>query len=469
MARKKQSLTPEEKLARALVPQDQQPYKLPKGWVWTRLGNINFFKNKTLTPKQFPDEAFEMYSVPSFSDNYPEIVNGSEIGSSKQLVEKDDVLLCKINPRINRVWKVYQYTKHQQLASSEWIVVRNHAILSDYLMWYFRCSYFREYMLSNVSGVGGSLMRAQPKFVKTYPVPLPPLPKQQRIVARIESLFAKLDAARDKLQQVLDTQEARRAAILHEAFTGRLTGHKGSAEGRGKREEEGAQNPEGTEFVPEGWKKVKLTEVCAINPKKISTKELDNSLKVSFFPMASLDDRLGKITKPEIRTLSEVKKGFTNFSEADVVLAKITPCFENGKAAIMGPLMNHIGYDTTEFFVLRSTQDLYNKFLFYFIRSPKFRSEAKAHMTGAVGQQRVPKDFVENYSFMLPPLEEQCRIVDILDSLLNKEYQASTIAQSSLSQIDLLKKSILARAFRGQLGTQDPSDPDARDLLTSDQ
>ena len=90
-------------------------------------------------------------------------------------------------------------------------------------------------------------------------------------------------------------------------------------------------------------------------------------------------------------------------------------------------------------------------------------------MTGAVGQQRVPKDFIENYSFMLPPLEEQCRIVDILDSLLNKEYQASTIAQSSLSQIDLLKKSILARAFRGQLGTQDPSDPDARDLLTSDQ
>ena len=78
--------------------------------------------------------------------------------------------------------------------------------------------------------------------IESFLFPLPPLPEQQRIVSRIESLFAKLDAARDKLQQVLDTQEARRAAILHEAFTGRLTGHKGSAECRGKREKEGAQN-----------------------------------------------------------------------------------------------------------------------------------------------------------------------------------------------------------------------------------
>ncbi|WP_337616994.1 restriction endonuclease subunit S [Acidaminococcus timonensis] len=463
MAGKKQSLTPEEKLSQALLPREEWPYELPKGWVWTRIETcVKVSKEKT---DDFRNPLLKYVGLENFESNKGIISfsSASNVKSTKNVFHSGQILYGKLRPYLNK----HDIVDFEGICSTDILVIDTLNIcIPSYFNSYLDLDQFIAYAIQNSKGI--NLPRVNENTIMQVAFPLPPLPEQQRIVARIESLFAKLDAARDKLQQVLDTQEARRAAILHEAFTGRLTGHKGSAEGRGKREEEGAQNPEGTEFVPEGWKKVKLTEVCAINPKKISTKELDNSLKVSFFPMASLDERLGKITKPEIRTLSEVKKGFTNFSEADVVLAKITPCFENGKAAIIGPLMNHIGYGTTEFFVLRSTQDLYNKFLFYFIRSPKFRSEAKAHMTGAVGQQRVPKDFIENYSFMLPPLEEQCRIVDILDSLLNKEYQASTIAQSSLSQIDLLKKSILARAFRGQLGTQDPSDPDARDLLTSE-
>ncbi|WP_071142768.1 restriction endonuclease subunit S [Acidaminococcus timonensis] len=467
MAGKKQSFTPEEKLARALVPQDQQPYKLPKGWVWTRLENIaELITGNTPSKKE---QTYYGNDVPFYKP--ADLDAGRHVCTPSEYLSKNGAAVGRLIPTgatsvccIGSIGKCGFIENpgctNQQITSV--IPYFNNL----YIYYLCQSPLFQTELIEKSSSTTISIVN-KAKMGKCI-IPLPPLPEQQRIVARIESLFTKLDAARDKLQQVLDTQEARRAAILHKAFTGQLTGHKGSAECRGKREEERSKNPEGTEFVPEGWKKVKLTEVCAINPKKISTKGLDDSLKVSFFPMASLDERLGKITKPEIRTLSEVKKGFTNFSEADVVLAKITPCFENGKAAIIGPLMNHIGYGTTEFFVLRSTQDLYNKFLFYFIRSPKFRSEAKAHMTGAVGQQRVPKDFIENYNFMLPPLEEQCRIVDILDSLLNKEYQASTIAQSSLSQIDLLKKSILARAFRGQLGTQDPSDPDARELLTRD-
>lgn len=221
--KKKETLTPEDRLQAALVPESEQPYKVPGNWCWVSLQAIDQYRASSTDPSKYPDTLFELYSVPSSADNYPEIVSGCEIGSTKQSVQKGDVLLCKINPRINRVWKVSQYTGNALLASSEWIIIRNSKIVSDYLMYCFRAPYFREYMLSNVSGVGGSLMRAQPKYVKTYPVPLPPLPEQQRIVDRIESLFAKLDEAKQKAQDALDSFETRKAAILHKAFTGELT------------------------------------------------------------------------------------------------------------------------------------------------------------------------------------------------------------------------------------------------------
>lgn len=190
MAREKKeaALTPEERLQAALVPDWEWPYKLPGNWCWTTVGAINQYVGISADPTKAKNKTFELYSVPSSADNYPEIVLGADIGSTKQSVKKGDVLLCKINPRINRVWKVSKYTDHSLLASSEWIVIRNSGLISNYLMWCFRSPYFRGYMLSNVSGVGGSLMRAQPKFVQGYPVPVPPLPEQQRMPVIVREL-----------------------------------------------------------------------------------------------------------------------------------------------------------------------------------------------------------------------------------------------------------------------------------------
>ena len=186
-------------------------------------GGINRYCPHTVDPASQPDAYFELYSVPSMETNYPEIIPGSEIGSSKQSVQKNDVLLCKINPHINRVWKVSKRTDYELLASSEWVVIRNNRIDPDFMVYCLKSPYFREFMLSHVSGIGGSLMRAQPKHITSYPIPLPPLAEQQRIVERIESLFAKLDAAREKAREVVDGFEPRKAAILHRAFTGELT------------------------------------------------------------------------------------------------------------------------------------------------------------------------------------------------------------------------------------------------------
>lgn len=448
-AKKETALTPEERLQAALVPDWERPYKLPGNWCWTTVGAINQYVGISADPTKAKNKTFELYSVPSSADNYPEIVLGADIGSTKQSVKKGDVLLCKINPRINRVWKVSKYTDHSLLASSEWIVIRNSGLISNYLMWCFRSPYFRGYMLSNVSGVGGSLMRAQPKFVQGYPVPVPPLAEQQRIVDRIESLFAKLDEAKEKAQAVVDSFETRKAAILHKAFTGELT----------------AKWREEHDVRMESWEQCSLSDVCTVNPKKADTKDLPDELEVSFFPMPALSEIYGEITDSQTRLLKEVRSGFTNFSEGDVVFAKITPCMENGKSAVIGKLVNDIGFGTTEFFVLRCSERLYNRFLYHLVRDKSFRDKAKAVMTGAVGQQRVPKRYLETYKLNLPKVNEQQEIVRILDKSFAREQQTKEAAEAVLDRIDLMKKSILARAFRGELGTNDPSEESAVELL----
>ena len=279
--------------------------------------------------------------------------------------------------------------------------------------------------------------------------PLAPLAEQQRIVDRIESLFAKLDEAKEKAQAVVDSFETRKAAILHKAFTGELTAK--------WREEHGVRM--------ESWEQCSLSDVCTVNPKKADTKDLPDELEVSFFPMPALSEIYGEITDPQTRLLKEVRSGFTNFSEGDVVFAKITPCMENGKSAVVGKLVNDIGYGTTEFFVLRCSDRLYNRFLYHLVRDKLFRDKAKAVMAGAVGQQRVPKRYLETYKLNLPKFNEQREIVRILDGSFAKEQQTKEAAEAVLDQIELMKKSILARAFRGELGTNDPSEESAVELL----
>ena len=170
---------------------------LPCGWDIASFSQINMFMSENVDPSNSPDEMFELYSVPNFEVGTPEIITGKEIGSSKQSVCENDVLVCKINPRINRVWITGHITPYRFLGSSEWIVFRNHLLYAPYLKYYFSSPYFRELMLSNVSGVGGSLMRAQPESVKKYPVLIPPYQEQIRITKHIDELFAAL-AAKEK-------------------------------------------------------------------------------------------------------------------------------------------------------------------------------------------------------------------------------------------------------------------------------
>ena len=179
---------------------EQVPFEIPDNWAWVSIDEINKFKSKSVNPQNYPTDQFELYSVPTFETGEPEYPFGKDVASSKVEVVEGDVLLCKINPHLNRVWVVRRrMTQMKSLASSEWIVIRTDEILPEYLALTMQSPYFRELMMSNVSGVGGSLMRAQPTFVKQYMIPIPPICEQKRIVSKIQESFNTLDSIAESL------------------------------------------------------------------------------------------------------------------------------------------------------------------------------------------------------------------------------------------------------------------------------
>lgn len=190
-------------------------------------------------------------------------------------------------------------------------------------------------------------------------------------------------------------------------------------------------------------------EVCLLNPKKREVAQVEDGTPVSFVPMARVDDVSGTMDVSEVKSIGEVRKGYTYFAEGDVVFAKITPCMENGKSAIACNLMNGIGFGTTEFHVLRSGQLTTPEWLHLFVRNREFREEAKKNMHGAAGQQRVPVDFLREATIPLPPVEEQRRIVARIEELTRRAEEARNLSAEREAKLDALLQALYSRMIEG--------------------
>jgi type I restriction enzyme S subunit len=217
--------------------------------------------------------------------------------------------------------------------------------------------------------------------------------------------------------------------------------------------------------LPDGWKWSTIEDCCAVNQRDPALRKLPDELMVSFVPMAAVDADKGIIAEPINRPLKEVKKGFTPFSDCDVIFARITPCMENGKAAIAHGLTNGLGFGSTEFHVMHPKDDVLAEWIYHYIRQQSFRDEAKAHFTGTAGQLRVPDRFVRTADIPLPPLPEQRRIVAKIERL----FAQSRLAREALARVPELmaqfRRAVLASAFRGGLVERDPHDEPASVLL----
>ena len=181
----------------------------------------------------------------------------------------------------------------------------------------------------------------------------------------------------------------------------------------------------------EGWTIKQLGDLCTIRPPKKETRaKLDDNAEVGFLPMEDLGIRQQAVTTSQTRALGEVYKSYTYFADGDVLLAKITPCFQNGKLGIARDLPNGVGFGSSEYFVLRSNGEILPEYLFYFLSQDSFIKGGVRQMSGAVGHQRVPPEYVASQKVPLPPLAEQKRIVAILDEAFEAIERAEEVDAS---------------------------------------
>lgn len=220
-----------------------------------------------------------------------------------------------------------------------------------------------------------------------------------------------------------------------------------------------------TNDLPSGWSNVRLDELCDFNPKH--PKNTRRDIEVSFVPMPAVDVT-GKLLPHGTKVLSEVWNGYTHFANEDVLFAKITPCMENGKIAVARNLVNGIGCGTTEFHVLRSRGAILPEFLQLYLRQLSFRADAERAMTGAVGQRRVPAEFLKSTEIPLPPLEEQEGILRKIESLTVRRKAVEEEIARIPWLLNRYRREILFCAFRGEL-TRTWRESGERDLLTSSQ
>jgi restriction endonuclease S subunit len=206
-------------------------------------------------------------------------------------------------------------------------------------------------------------------------IPLPPLEIQEQIVAELESYQKIIDGARQVVENYKPTFK----------------------------------------IYPD-WEMVEIGKVCGFNPKKSEIKDLDNNLEVSFVPMADLSEKDMFFNVKQIKKKSEVYNNYTYFKENDVLLARVTPCFENGKSGIAKNLKNKIGFGSSELYVFRAKDVVLPEWIYYFISSSNFINIGKNNMTGTGGLQRLTKDFVSEYKIPLPDIETQKEIVSNIEN-----------------------------------------------------
>lgn len=457
-AKKEAALTPEERLQAALVPDWEWPYKLPENWCWTRITVITDILNGFAFKSQhYSSAGIRIIRITNVQDGFIQDKKPVyyPLESQKEITPfmlKDGDFLMSLTGNVGRVAIIdasfLPAALNQRVACLR--IKSEDSVRKEYIFYFCLQKQFVSDCIK--SAKGSAQLNMSTEWLKEYPIPLPPLAEQQRIVDRIESLFAKLDEAKEKAQAVVDSFETRKATILYKAFTGELTakwreehniskttwgekkwgdflqsieaGKNWSAEGR---------PPEGTEF---------------------------GVVKVSAVTWGEFDELESKtcVVAEQWNSKTQIHKGDFLFSRANTLQLV-------GNCVIVRNISKRLMLSDK---ILRFKFDeiAHPRFVLYFTRSRIYREQVEQLASGNQdGMRNISQKNLKLVSFPIPTVVEQIEIISILDRAFAKEQQSKEAAEAVLDQIDLMKKSILARAFRGELGTNDPSEESAVELL----
>jgi restriction modification system DNA specificity domain protein len=458
---------------------------LPKTWTESTFGSLNNFSSKTISPQSHPLEEFELYSVPAFPSGEPEICQGKDIGSTKQIVHENSILVCKINPRINRVWEVSPSSGARQIASSEWIGFWNEGLNARFYQYYFRSNTFRSALCADVTGVGGSLTRAQPKKVATIAVPVAPINEQRRIADKLDRVLARVDAANEHLSRVAPLIKRFRQSVLAAAFKGKLTEEFRKQEELTPIDETVKQSPEiprpnrynsrtdavipgdfalsvnqSNMIAPDGWKWLPMVDVARMESGHTPSRSFPEYWHGNIPWIGIVDARLHHTSTIEDTIQHTNNLGLEN--SAARLLPEGTVCVSRTAS---------VGYVVKMGKPMATSQDFVN-----WVCGPAvnpdwlkwlFVAEEAALYRFGKGSTHTTIYFPEWLSLhvALPSLEEQSEIVRRVEKLFAFADRLEERLSQAQAAVQKLTPALLAKAFRGELVPQDPNDEPASELL----
>lgn len=442
MAKKNEKLSLEELLEQAIVKEEDRPYEVPGNWVWTRLINIL----RPMASKKPNQDIFSYIDIDAIDNknqyiNNPKFIAVAEAPSrASREVCAGDTLFSMVRPYLRNIAYVYEEYKDCIASTGFYVCKPTCAVHSRYLF-NFLCS---EYVINTVTKYmkGDNSPSVRGSEFESCVIPLPPLSEQQRIVNVIESLFEKLDTAKELVQNALDSFENRKAAILHLAFTGELTAK--------WREENGVSLDE--------WEENYLGTML----KAMSSKKPNMDDKYFYYiDIDAINNKTQTVENPKKTLVLEAPSRASRGLESNDILFSLVRPYLKNIAFISDELSKCIA--STGFYVCRCKETMYPYFLYYLLCSKDTINYYTSLMKGDNSPSIRIEDF-KSLQINLPPIEEQKEIVRILDNLLNNEQRAKELCDV-MEKIDLMKKAILARAFRGELGTNAPEEESAAQLL----
>ena len=447
-AKKEAALTPEERLQAALVPDWEWPYKLPENWCWTRHNSIMDIVGGAQPEKAFfirePKEGYvQLYQTRDYGENPVPVYIPQKYAT--KTTDEGDILLARYGGSLGKVFRAHKGAYNVALAKV--IILYPEIVDDEFLYLYYYSHFYQDFCIK--AGYGRS---AQAGFNKSdlneLLFPLPPLAEQQRIVDRIESLFAKLDEAKEKAQAVVDSFETRKAAILHKAFTGELTAKWRRTHG----------------LSLDTWKEVAADSLFeyVTSGSRGWAKYYDESGAV-FIRMGNLDHGTIELDFSDIQhvKLPNKAEGQRSRIRKNDILISIT-----ADVGMVGLVRNDDfeGYINQHIALARPVMSESAEFIAWYLVSDIGLKQMQEKQRGATKVGLSLND-IRALQLKIPLIEEQNEILKVIKMWIGKEQQSQEAAEAVLDQIDLMKKSILARAFRGELGTNDPSEESAVELL----
>ncbi len=452
-AKKEAALTPEERLQAALVPDWEWPYKLPENWCWVKASAVaRIYTGNSISEKIKADKyagqqeglLFIATKDIGFDNaiNYETDIRIPDYPNFK-IAPANTALLCIEGGSAGR--KV-GFVNREVCFGNKLCVFAAEKVNSKFIYYILQSQYFIQQFNNRKHGLIGGV---SVNDLAEIGFPLSPLAEQQRIVDRIESLFTKLDEAKEKAQTVVDSFETRKAAILHKAFTGELTAK--------WREERGVGM--------ESWEKKRLSDVVTEFKYGTSEKSDYNNKGIPVLRIPNIGDN--GIDLSDIKYLNHRNvDSESQIHEGDILIIR-----SNGSRDLVGKtvLVPELGceYAYASFLIrAKPNHSIINAhYLTIFLNSTDARGQMFRRAKSSAGINNINTKELGAISLTVPLLPEQDEIVHIINEMMDKEQQSKAAAEAVLDQIDLMKKSILARAFRGELGTNDPSEESAVELL----